>query len=94
MAALDDWAVALILLAICGLVIVAIALACRLFASWRFNAFFGGFSGEEKAQLTKTEHRNGYMVGANTTVSATFSTSEAKFVVFNDAQCHAVVMHC
>ncbi len=51
---MSDIAVAMILLAISGVFIVAVAIICRVLGVWKLSTFFG--MGDEKVVLTKNEH--------------------------------------
>ena len=51
---MSDIAVAMILLALSGVVIVAMAIICRVLGVWKLSTLFG--MGEEKVNLTKNEH--------------------------------------
>lgn len=51
---MSDIAVAMILLALSGVVIIAMAIICRVLGVWKLSTLFG--MGEEKVNLTKNEH--------------------------------------
>ena len=51
---MSDIAVAMILLALSGVVIIAMAIICRVLGVWKLSTLFG--VGEEKMNLTKNEH--------------------------------------
>ena len=56
---MSDIAVAMILLALSGVVIIAMAIICRVLGVWKLSTLFG--VGEEKVNLTKNEyHYNAY----------------------------------
>ena len=57
---MDDWVVALILLAISLVLVGAMVLLCRILGVWRLTSLFT--SGEEKTSLTKAQGQNGYVV--------------------------------
>ncbi|ELT99116.1 synaptotagmin 12 [Capitella teleta] len=85
MSALDDWAVTLILLVICGVVILLIALSCKLFSTWKFAAFFGGFDDDEKAGLTRKNPCNGYTFTPQVPVGADGFHHQPPYQQFNEA---------
>ena len=57
---MGEWAVALILLAICVVVIATMLVVCRLLGVWSFTSLFT--SSDEKAALKDNEHFGGYSV--------------------------------
>lgn len=59
---MDDWIVAIILLAVSTFLVVTIILLCRLLGVWRLTNIMSPEMKEEKTVLTKAEQR--YMVSA------------------------------